>query len=75
MFGRYEKLLDMVTSLSLEVAHLNARLTELEFRKSVGLDAAEKEDPLTARANKKFAEGLDNLMSFDGRKQEAKDDE
>ena len=73
MFGRYEKLLDMVTSLSLEVAHLNARLTELEFHKAVGLE--EKEDPLTARANKMFAEGLDNLMQYDGRKQEAKDDE
>lgn len=73
MFGRYEKLLDIVTSLSLEVANLKERVAKLELVD--GLDRAEaKPDPVQERMNRMFAEGLDNLMSYDGRPQEASAD-
>ena len=48
MFGRYEKLLDIVTSLSLEVANLKERVAKLELVD--GLDRAEaKPDPVQER--------------------------
>ena len=70
MFGRYEKLLDRITALSLEVAELKSRVTELEFRRALSAEEAAP-DPVQERMNRMFAEGLDNLMSYDGRPQEA----
>lgn len=77
MFGRYEKLLDMITSLSLQVSNLQARLTSLEFRLAVGEKPEpeeEKDDPETERRNRLFSEGLENLMAYDGRPQEESTD-
>ena len=76
MFGRYEKLLDTITSLSLQVCSLQARLTSLEFRLAVGEkpEPAEKDDPETERWNRRFSEGLENLMAYDGRPQEESTD-
>ena len=75
MFGRYEKLLDRVTALSLEVANLKARVTELEFHDAISKAAnggeEAKPDPVQEKMNKMFAEGLENLMAYDGRPQEA----
>ena len=73
MFGRYGKLLDAVSDLALAVARLEKRVSELELVD--GLDRAEaKPDPVQERMNRMFAEGLDNLMSYDGRPQEASAD-
>lgn len=77
MFGRYEKLLDTITSLSLQVSDLQARLTTLEFRLAVGEKpepAEKKDDPETERWNRRFSEGLKNLMAYDGRPQEESTD-
>jgi len=70
MFG-IEKLMDMVTSLSLRVAQLESRVKDLEFHEALNVKPVEepKPDPALERINKLFAEGLDNLLSYEGRKQ------
>ena len=57
-----------VADLALQVAELHARLTELEFHKAVGVTPGEeKADPKTEQRNRDFAEGLDAILSFDGK--------
>lgn len=57
-----------VADLALQVAELHARLTELEFHKAVGAEPGEeKQDPKTEQANRMFADGLDAILSFDGK--------
>jgi hypothetical protein len=75
MFGRrYEKLLEMISELAFTVSKLEARVTELEFRKAVGVDPEPEKAPGDAvqeLRDRKFSEGLDNLLAYDGSKQEA----
>ena len=52
---------------------LQSRVTELEYRKAVGVDPEPEKAPLDAAQelrDRKFSEGLDNLLAYDGRKQE-----
>lgn len=57
-----------VSELALQVAALTARVTELEFHKSVGVEPGEEtSDPKTEQMNRLFSEGLDAILSFDGR--------
>lgn len=68
---RYIKLLDRVANLALRVADLEARIAALEFRQSVGTDVkTEETDKALERENRRFAEGLSNLLAFDGKPQE-----
>ena len=66
-----EQLADLalrVSDLAMRVAELQARVTELEFHKAVGAEPGEeKTDPKTERRNRDFAEGLDAILSFDGK--------
>jgi hypothetical protein len=74
MFGRrYEKLLEMISELAFTVSKLEARVTELEFRKAVGVDPEPENRPVDKAQelrDRKFSEGLDNLLAYDGSKQE-----
>ena len=57
-----------LSDLTLRVAELQARVTELEFHKAVGVTPEEeKRDPKTEQVNRMFAEGLDAILSFDGK--------
>ena len=69
MFG-IENLKMEIQSLQLRVAQLEARVTDLEFHDALNVKPVDEPDPAQERANKLFAEGLENLMSYDGRKQE-----
>lgn len=71
MFGkRYEKLLGMVTALSLQVMDLQNRMAKLEVEQEISAPEEVKPDPVQERINRKFTEGLDNLLSYDGTRQE-----
>ena len=74
MFGRkYEKVLEMISELAFTVSKLEARLTELEFRKAVGVDPEPEKAAVDAAQelrDRKFSEGLDNLLAYDGSRQE-----
>lgn len=74
MFGRYAKAMDRIADLAWKVAELEARLATLENHRAVG-DAPEIGDPdkMLELANRKFADGLSNLLAFDGTPQEAKE--
>ena len=64
-----------VSDLAMRVAELQARVTELEFHKAVGAEPGEeKQDPKTEQRNRDFAEGLDAILSYDGRAKNGSDD-
>lgn len=57
------------------LARFEAIVTEMEFQRAVGVNRLEeKPDPEQERRNRMFNEGLDNLLSYDGRPQEARND-
>lgn len=57
------------------LARFESIITEMEFQRAVGVNRLEeKPDPEQERRNRMFNEGLDNLLSYDGRRQEAKED-
>ena len=72
-----DRMLDMITELamkvsdlSFKVAELQARVTELEFHKAVAAEPGEeKTDPRTEKVNRMFSEGLDAILSYDGKPQ------
>ena len=66
MFGRKE-MMEMLVSMAKEVGQLKARVEALE-RSPV--EKEQKADPVQERLNKRFAEGLDNLLAYDGTRQE-----
>lgn len=66
---KIDELIAALSHLSVEVAHLRAEVDTLKFREAVRgpENAAAGMDPAAELLNKKFAEGLDELLSFDGR--------
>ena len=63
----------MIAELAFTVSKLEARLTELEFRKAVGVDPEPEKaaaDAAQELRDRKFSEGLDNLLAYDGSRQE-----
>ncbi len=68
---RYLKLLDRVANLALKVSELESRLSALEFRQADGADLKEEAtDKVLEWKTKKFTDGLNNLLAFDGTPQE-----
>ena len=77
-----DRLLDMISELALKVSDLTykvsefqARVTALEFHKAVAAEPGDdKTDPRTEKVNRAFSEGLDAILSFDGRKKDGGED-
>ena len=64
---RLDEIADMISHLALEVAKLRSDVNDMMYREV----APEVEsDPVAERLNKMFADGLDEIMSYDGRKRE-----
>ena len=64
MFG-IEKLTDAIEELTLQVMALRVDIRTL--RQEAAPVPSAKVDPAEELRNKRFSEGLENLMSFDGR--------
>lgn len=71
------KLMGMIADLSLEVAKLSARVAELELHSAVGMptEPLGAPDEATERKNRRMVDGIMNLLNFDGRPQEAGNEE
>lgn len=63
MFG-IERLTDAVDELTLQIAALRVDLRTFAPRQPA---KEQPSDPATELLNRRFSEGLDNLLSFDGR--------
>ena len=68
---KIEELIDAITHLAVEVAQLRSDVNTLMFRDAVKMPAEEPDDLLRNDAeelrNRKFAEGLDAILGYDGR--------
>lgn len=67
MFG-IEKLTDAIEELTLQVMALRVDIRTLR-QEAAPVPAQAKVDPAEELRNRRFSEGLENLMSFDGRPQ------
>ena len=63
MFG-IERLTDAIDELTLQIAALRMDLRTFAPRQPA---EEPRPDPVTEQLNRRFSEGLDNLLSFDGR--------
>lgn len=63
MFG-IENLAEQIEELTLQVMALRVDIRSMRVG---AVPAQEKVDPVEEQRNRRFSEGLENLMSFDGR--------
>lgn len=75
---KYEEILDRLAHLAVEISQMRADLNTLMYHEAVGIPETPEmaADPTAEKLNKMFADGLDELLSFDGRKRDrgGKDD-
>lgn len=67
---KIDELIEAISHLALEVAKLRSDVNTLMFRDAVKMPAEEPElvrDEAEEMRNRKFAQGLDEILSFDGR--------
>ena len=67
---KIDELIDAISHLALEVAKLRSDVNTLMFREAVKMPAEEPElvrDEAEEMRNRKFAEGLDAILGYDGR--------
>ena len=67
---KIDELIEAISHLALEVAKLRSDVNTLMFREAVKAPAEEPEllrDEAEEMRNRKFAEGLDAILGYDGR--------
>ena len=67
---KIDELIEAISHLALEVAKLRSDVNTLMFREAVKMPAEEPElvrDEAEELRNRKFAEGLDAILGYDGR--------
>ena len=67
---KIDELIEAISHLALEVAKLRSDVNTLMFREAVKMPAEEPEllrDEAEEMRNRKFAEGLDAILGYDGR--------
>lgn len=65
---RLDKIADMLGSLALEVSKLRSDVNDMMYRQAAPEKTEIAADPVAEKLNKMFADGLDELMSYDGKK-------
>ena len=72
---RLDKIADMLGSLSLEVAKLRSDVNDLMYKQAAPAAPEMAADPVAEKLNRLFADGLDELMSYDGKKRRGSADD